>query len=362
MRLRTLSIAAVSAALSFSLAPAALAAGHADSRTPRAGHATVFAHRGASGYRPEHTLGAYRLAVAQCADYIEPDLVSTKDGVLVDRHENDITGTTDVSARPEFAARKATKTVDGTQITGWFTEDFTLAELRTLRAKERLPELRPQNTKYDGRYRVPTFSEVLAYARSVRTCDGKRVGVIPEIKHSTYFTSIGLKMEDKVVAALNRYGYGHRNSPTVIQSFEVGNLRELNRKTPVHLVQLIDCSGGPADKPGLTYQQMVTRSGMRDIARYADSVGVCKDVMIPRNPDGTLGRPTAVIRNAHRAGLTVTGWTFRAENNFLPTEFRSSANPADEGNLVGEIRTFLRAGMDDFFTDQPDIGVRAARR
>ncbi len=327
--------------------------------------AVVIAHRGASGYRPEHTLAGYRLAVQQCADYIEPDVVTTKDGVLVDRHEPEIGGTTDVADHPEFAGRKTTKLLDGKPVTGWFTEDFTLAELRTLRAVERLPDLRPQNTAYNGRYQVPTLNEVLKFAAKARTCSGKRVGVIPEIKHSTYFRQQGFDLEPKVVRLLHRYGFDSRRDPAVIQSFEVGNLQRLSRMTRVRLVQLIDCSGGPYDRTAagrpISYAELVTPRGLRAISRYADQVGLCKDVMIPRRADGTLGAPTPVIRDAHRAGLTVVGWTFRRENNFLPTEFRSSSDPAGIGNLVGEIRTFLRAGMDQFFTDNPDLGVAAAR-
>ena len=310
-------------------------------------------------------MAAYRLAVKQCADYIEPDVVTTKDGVLIDRHEPEISGTTNVADHPEFAARKTTKQLDGKPVTGWFTEDFTLAELRTLRAVERLPDLRPQNTKYDGRYRVPTLKQVLAFAAKARTCSGKRVGVIPEIKHSTFFRQQGFDLEPKVVRLLHRYGFDSRRDPAVIQSFEVGNLKRLSRMTRVRLVQLVDCTGGPYDRIAagrpISYAQMVTPRGLREISRYADQVGLCKDVMIPRKADGTLAAPTPVIRDAHRAGLVVVGWTFRRENNFLPAEFRSSSDPAGIGNLVGEIRTFLRAGMDQFFTDNPDLGVAAVR-
>lgn len=327
------------------------------------GEHIVFSHRGASGYRPEHTLAAYEVAINQCADYIEPDLVSTKDGVLVDRHENEISGTTDVATRPEFADRKATKTIDGSKLTGWFTEDFTLAELRTLRAKERLPELRPENTKFDGLYQVPTFDEVVDLARRSKTCSGKPVGVIPEIKHGSYFDSIGLSQEEGTVKVLEANGYGKKNSPVVIQSFEVGNLKELNQMTKVQLVQLVDCSGAPADFVAsgntTTYKDMVTASGMKKIATYADSVGMCKNVMIPKKKDGSLDRPSDAIKNAHAAGLSVTGWTFRAENNFLPTEFKSSANPAEIGDMKGEIKAFLDAGMDHVFSDQPDLAVQA---
>ncbi|WP_010147545.1 glycerophosphodiester phosphodiesterase [Serinicoccus profundi] len=325
----------------------------------------VIAHRGASGYRPEHTVGAYELAIQQCADYIEPDLVMTADGVLVDRHENEISGTTDVAERPEFADRYTTKVVDGVSYSGWFTEDFTLAELKTLRAVERLPGLRPDNTAYDGRWDVPTFEEVLELAAASRTCDGDPVGVIPEIKHGTYFDSIGLSMEEPVVEALAAHGYDSPRDPAVIQSFEVANLQELDGLTDVRLAQLVNCSGAPYDQveagTGLTYADMVTREGLRDVGEYADQVGLCKDVMIPREADGTLGEPTSVIKDAHRAHLTVVGWTFRAENEFLPAEFRSSDDPAELGDMVGEVQVFLAAGMDQLFTDHPDLGVEAVQ-
>lgn len=331
----------------------------------RTGGPTVFAHRGASGYRPEHTIAAYELAARQCADYVEPDLVMTKDGVLVDRHEPEIGGTTDVASRPEFASRRTTKQVDGRPVTGWFVEDFTLSELKTLRAVERLPLQRPESTSYDGLYQVPTLDEVLAFARRTETCDGEPMGVIPEIKHSTYLADAGLPAERPLLAALARNGVRPGRTPVVIQSFEVSNLQRLDRMTRFDLVQLVDCSGAPYDQvrsgTGTTYADLVTRRGLRGVARYADSVGLCKDRMIPRDADGSLGEPTDAIRDAHRAGLSVTGWTFRRENSFLPLEFRSSADPAAPGDLAGEIRAFLAAGMDDFFTDNPDVGAQVAR-
>ncbi|MGL5810389.1 MAG: esterase-like activity of phytase family protein [Nocardioides sp.] len=324
----------------------------------------VIAHRGASGYRPEHTLEAYELGIRQCADFIEPDVVSTSDGVLVARHENEIGSTTDVALRPEYAARRTTKTIDGESVTGWFTEDFTLAELKTLRAIERLPKLRPDNTAYDRLFDVPTLEEVIRLAQRYRTCDGARVGIYPETKHPTYFDSIGLSMEEKLVDLLDDYGYDSPRDPAFIQSFETGNLRELSQQTRVRIVQLISCSGAPYDLIAAgdprTYADLATRAGLAGIAEYAAGVGVCKDVMIPRTAEGTLGEPSAVIRDAHANGLTVHGWTFRAENQYLPADLRSSSDPAARGDLVTEIRTFLEAGMDGFFTDYVDLGVRAS--
>jgi len=323
----------------------------------------LIGHRGASGYRPEHTLASYELAIQQCADYIEPDVVPTKDGQLVARHEPNITDTTDVATHPEFAARKTTKSVDGSSQTGWFTEDFTLAELRTLRAKERLPLVRPGNTAFDGLYPIPTLDEVLDLAKHSVSCSGKPIGVAPETKHPTYFRSIGLPTDQKVVAELKAHGWTKKSDPVVIQSFETGNLKSLAKKTELPLIQLVDCSGAPYDLKAAgsatTYADLVTPKGLKGIKRYADQVALCKDVMIPRGTDGRLLAPTPVIRDAHQAGLTVTGWTFRRENQFLPLQYRSSTDPYAVGDLNGEIEAFLDAGMDNFFTDDPDIGQEA---
>ena len=328
--------------------------------------ARLIGHRGASGYRPEHTLASYELAIQQCADYIEPDVVPTKDGHLVARHEPNITETTDVSdpaLHPEFADRKTTKVVDGISQTGWFTEDFTLAELRTLRAGERLPLVRPDNTAFDGLYPIPTLDEVFDLAKHSRSCSGKPIGVAPETKHPTYFRSIGLPTDAKVVAELKAHGWTKKSDPVVIQSFETGNLKALAKATKVPLIQLVDCSGAPYDLvaagSATTYADLVTPQGLRGIKRYADQVALCKDVMIPRDADGRLLAPTPVIRDAHRAGLSITGWTFRRENQFLPLQYRSSTDPNAVGDLNDEIETFLDAGMDNFFTDNPNIGQEA---
>jgi glycerophosphoryl diester phosphodiesterase len=325
--------------------------------------AVVIGHRGASGYRPEHTLAAYELAIRQCADFIEPDLVATKDGYLVARHENEISSTTDVASHPEFAGRRTTKTIDGSSLTGWFTEDFTLAELRTLRARERIPDLRPQNAEFDGQFLIPTFQEVINVARRHATCDGAPVGVYPETKHPSYFRSIGLPLEERVVAALERNGYVDERSPAIVQSFEVGNLQRLNTLTRVRLAQLINCSGRPWDftvsGDSRTYADLVAPAGLDFVRTYADLVAVCKDLLIPVGSDGSLGSPTRVIADAHARCLPVHAWTFRRENGFLPPDLRSSSDPAAPGDVVTEIRTFLDAGIDGFFTDNPDLGAEA---
>lgn len=332
----------------------------------------VIGHRGASGYVPEHTLVAYFIAIQHGADYVEPDLVMTKDGVLVARHENEIGGTTNVADHSEFAGRRATKVIDGVSITGWFTEDFTLSELKTLRVRERIPQVRPGNSRFDDQFEIPTLDEVLSLVRALdgeRAAAAKRlrrpapadIGVYPETKHPTYFDGLRLSMEEPLLKTLERHGYRSSKAPVFIQSFEVGNLRELSRKTKLPLVQLIDASGAPYDlrARGDTrrYADLVTPAGLAEIATYADGIGANKSLIIPRNADGTLAAPSALVADAHAAGLIVHGWTFRAENTFLPKNFQSSADPAGIGDLAAEVITFLDAGMDGFFTDQPDIGV-----
>jgi len=325
----------------------------------------VIGHRGASGYRPEHTLASYRLAIELGADYIEPDLVSTKDHVLVTRHENNIADTTDVAAHPEFASRRTTKTIDGTPVTGWFTEDFTLAELRTLRAKERLPDLRPANTAFDGLYPVPTFQEVIDLAKRAG------VGIYPETKHPTYFDSIGLSLEEPLLATLRANGLTGPRAKVFIQSFETANLKELHAKTRLPLVQLIDATGRPYDfvvaGDPRTYADLVTPAGLAEIATYADGIGPNKDLIVPRDSAGKLQTPTSLVRDAHRAGLVVHPWTFRRENDFLPLDFRQG-NPASPeflrapGDLPAELRLFLRLGVDGVFSDNADVAVATRHR
>jgi glycerophosphoryl diester phosphodiesterase len=320
----------------------------------------VIGHRGASGYRPEHTLGSYELAIEMGADYIEPDLVSTKDHVLVARHENEIGGTTDVAQHPEFASRRTTKVVDGVSITGWFTEDFTLAELKTLKARERLPDLRPNNTVFDGQYQIPTFQEVIDLAKR------EGVGIYPETKHPTYFDSIGLSLEEPLVAALDANGYRTRNAPVFVQSFETANLKQLSKLTKVKLVQLIDAAGRPYDFTASgdprTYADLVKPAGLAEIARYADGIGPNKSLIVPRDSANRLLPPTTLVADAHKAGLVVHPWTFRRENSFLAEDHRrgNSAHPlylAAPGDLPAELRLFYGLGVDGLFSDNPDIAV-----
>ena len=345
MRTRRLALTALISLI----VPAAMAGPAPAKSHPKKAEPLVIAHRGASGYRPEHTLAAYALGARMGADYIEPDLVSTKDGVLVARHENEISATTDVADHPEFASRRTTKTIDGVALTGWFTEDFTLKELKTLRAKERIPELRPRNTLYNGRYEIPTFQEVLDLAERFD------VGVYPETKHPTYFRGIGLPLEKALVRALKRF-----DGPAFIQSFEVGNLKALDRETNRPLVQLLGArTARPADSADRTYAEMATPAGLKEIARYADGVGPSKDYIVPRDATGRSLAPTTFVKDAHRAGLVVHPYTFRNENAFLPLELRSSADPAAYGNAFAEYEQFFALGVDGLFSDNSDTAVEA---
>ena len=332
--------------------------------TKKTAKPTVFGHRGSAGYRPEHTLAAYELGARMGADFIEPDLVSTKDGVLICRHEPNITDTTDVADHAEFADRKTTKTIDGVTQTGWFTTDFTYAEIKTLRAKERLPLVRQRNTLYDRRYHVPTFQQVIDLSKKLSKELHRTVGIVPETKHPTFFASLGLDVTGKLVKALNKNHLNTATSKVVVQSFEIGNLKALNRVLKVPLLQLIDSTGGPADRPGLTYDQMSTAQGLKDISAYADWVGPSKDRIVPLNADKTSGTPTSFIRDAHAAGLLVGPVTFRNENQFMAAEFRRG-DPADPnfpnlyGNAFAEYAQFFGLGVDGLFSDNPDTAIAA---
>jgi len=322
---------------------------HAPSLSPP----IVIAHRGASGLRPEHTLASYELAIEQGADFIEPDLVPTRDDVLVARHENDITDTTDVASHPEFASRKATKVIDGEKHTGWFTEDFTLAELKTLRAKERLPLLRPDNTAYDGKFEIPTLAEIIDLAKRRSKELGRTIGIYPETKHPTYFAAIGHPTDKLLVDQLRAAGWDSADAPVFIQSFEVNNLKAIHTMTGIRLIQLMDAKGGPADKAEPSYAAMASAEGLKQVAAYAWGIGPNKDMLLDGNT------PTPVVHDAHAAGLRVHPWTFRAENYFLPLRHKGGINPRGHGDLTGEIGDYLDIGIDGFFTDFPAIGVEA---
>jgi glycerophosphoryl diester phosphodiesterase len=360
VRTRRALVALLSLILVATMAGPVLAGGHHEAKP------LVIGHRGAAGYRPEHTLAGYELAARMGADYIEPDLVSTKDGVLVARHENDITATTDVADHPEFASRRTTKVIDGNSITGWFTEDFTLAELKTLRAKERIPDIRQRNTIYNGRFQVPTFQEVIDLSKRLSKELDRPIGIYPETKHPSYFRSIGLPLEPGLVRTLDRNGLNKSRAKVFVQSFEVGNLKALNRELKVPLVQLLDAkTRQPADfvisGDPRTYGDLATPEGLKEIARYADGVGPSKDYIVPRDASGRSLPPTSFVTDAHAAGLLVHPYTFRNENTFLPLELRSSTNPADYGNAIAEDVQFFKLGVDGIFTDNTDTAVEARK-
>jgi glycerophosphoryl diester phosphodiesterase len=294
----------------------------------------IIAHRGASGHRPEHTLEAYRLGAEMGADFVEPDLVSTKDGVLIARHENEIGGTTDVADK--FPDRKRTKTIDGQAITGWFTEDLTLAEIKTLRARERLAF---RSHAYDGQFQIATFDEVIELAQQLGKKLGRPVGVYPETKHPTYFRSIHLPLEEKLLASLQKHGWNSRDAPVFIQSFEQENLRALRGQTQVRLIQLVSAA------------TMVEGDGLKNIAAYADGIGPEKRLVVPVNADGSLGTPTDLVARAHAAGLLVHIWTIRVDKEFLPSGY--------QGKPDAEFEQFRQLGVDGVFTDFPDVAARA---
>ena len=353
-----LAVAPLTAGFPVSAAPARL--------SPRV---ELFGHRGACALRPEHTLASYAQAIADGADYIEPDLVCTRDGVLVARHENEISGTTDVAGRLEFTARKTTKTVDGQPIAGWFVEDFTLAELKTLRAIERIPQLRPANTRFNGEFQVPTFYEIIDFVAAESATRGRLIGIVPEIKHSTFLSGVGLPMEDRFLKVLADHSYARR-APIEIQSFETGNLKymraKLGRPDNIRIMQLVDQpKARPADIAAsggvLTYGAMLEPEGLRAVKVYADVVAPQLRAIIPLAADGRLGTPTTVVADAHAAGLLVHIWTFRPENFFLAKDFRDGGGDADR-NIAGsiaEMRRYIETGIDGFFTDDPGLGRQA---
>jgi glycerophosphoryl diester phosphodiesterase len=293
----------------------------------------VIAHRGASGERPEHTLAAYELAIDQGADFIEPDLVSTRDGVLVARHDVELSLTTDVASRPQFSARRRTQTIDGKAETGWFVDDFSWDELQTLRARERWPQWRPGSAAFDGKFAIPSLAQVIDLLRVKEKTIGRRIGLYPETKHPGYFAARGLALEAPLVRALHEAGWRARDDAVFLQSFEADSLRTLAGLTRLRRVQLM---GG---------QKLPDAGALRSIAGYAQGLGAAKALVIPRTPDGKLAAPTALVAQAHEAGLAVHVWTFRRENNFLPIEL---ADRPDE-----ELRRFLALGIDGVFADQP---------
>lgn len=372
--IRTPAVAKLVLALSAAFSLAACGGDDAPTWPPER---AVIAHRGASALRPEHTLAAYQKAIDDGADIIEPDLVITKDGVLVARHENAIAilnadgsvreATTNVMDRPEFASRKTTKVIDGQSITGWFTEDFTLAELKTLRARERIPAIRPANTAFNDQFEVPTLQEVIDLAKAQSAAKGRTIGIEPETKHPTYFQSIGLPLEKPLLATLEKNGWNHKDAPVIVQSFEVSNLKDLSKLTTVRLAQLVSNSGQPYDFVAQgskkTYADLITPDGLKEIASYAHAVAPYKELIIPFVRDANrvatgLGQPTDLVKNAKAAGLKVHTWTFRPENSFLPASLKGnpSSDATARGNSVAEIQAYLKTGLDGLFTDDSAVG------
>ena len=321
----------------------------------------IIGHRGASGERPEHTRSAYLLAIQEGADFIEPDLCLTKDGHMVVRHENEIGGTTNIAAHPEFAARKTAKTIDGERIEGWFTEDFTLAELKTLRARERLPQVRPASAAFDGTDPILTFEEVVEIARAETKRTGRTIGVYPEMKHPSYFAGVGLAFEGRMAAALKAAGLDAHDAPVFVQCFEVAPLKTIRPLTRAPLVQLMSLEGGPADNSAVSYAQMATADGLKAISAYADGVGPEWKMVVPVT-DGGLAAPTAFVSDARAAGLKVHPWTVRAENIFLPAKLKRGADPAVHGDVDALYDALFKAGVDGLFSDFPGLAVQARTR
>ncbi|WP_151526595.1 glycerophosphodiester phosphodiesterase family protein [Serinicoccus kebangsaanensis] len=332
----------------------------------------VLGHRGASGHLPEHTLAAYELAARQGADYLELDLVATQDGVLVARHENNIWGTTDVADRPELATRRRTSTVDGRQVDGVFTEDLTLEELQSLLARERLPALR--DTRHDDTWRVPTFAEIIDLRASLSAELGREIGLYVELKHPTHFASVGLPLEERMLADLDAAGLasGDGADAVYVQCFEPGSLRRIRTElgSPLRQVLLATAFDDvPYDLVAAgerrTYAELMSPVGLHELEGVIDGVGPSKTMVLPWDADASLGAPTSLVDDAHDAGLVVHAWTFRAENRFLPAPWRSD-NPGDpqdaaHGDLAAEVRAHLDAGVDGIFTDHPDLVVQALR-
>lgn len=308
----------------------------------------IIAHRGASAERPEHTLAAYELAIDQGADYIEPDLVVTKDLELISRHENELSGTTDVANREEFEDRRRDKMIDGQLVAGWFAEDFTLEEIRTLRAKERIARIRPANARYNGLYQVPTLEEIVKLVRAKEAETGRKIGLYPELKHPNFLLQeAGIDMVDLLLKELRDLGIT-ADDPLYIQSFEVGVLQRLNRRSEFKLVQLVKPEEGPADEPDMYYSDMITPTGLADVSQYADVLGASIQLLF--GPDGI---PLSLPDDAHAAGLELHAWTLRPENAFLPPVLRSSADERGIGDVLGMVNLLKFQNIDGVFTDDP---------
>lgn len=326
----------------------------------------VVAHRGASGHRPEHTLDAYRTAIRMGVDDIELDLVSTRDGVLVARHDAELSTTTDVASRADLAHLRTTRTIDGVAQRGWFAQDLTVAQLKTLAARERMPGTRPGNASYDGAEGVPTLTEVLAMVGTESARRGRTVGIMLELKHATHHDAIGLPLDEPLLRDLARHGLDHPWARVTLMSFETTILRRLAGRTRLPIIQLVDtASRRPADLVATgdprTYGDLVTPDGLARIDEYADGIGPHTSMILPRDSGGAIDRPSTLVRDAHRLWLTVHAWTVRGENRFLPTNLRWGSAPDALGDMAAEVRALLEAGVDGVITDHPEAALRAAR-
>ncbi|MCU4671253.1 glycerophosphodiester phosphodiesterase family protein [Microbacterium fluvii] len=328
----------------------------------------VIGHRGSPGYRPEHSRSSYELAIACGVDAVEPDVVVSRDGVLVVRHENEISGTTDVADRPEFADRRTTKTVDGVRLTGWFTEDFTWDELSTLRCRERLPALRPHSAAFDDREPVLRLRDVLDLVRADSTVQGRQIGVVLEIKHATHFAGAGWSMADLVEAELRAAGWADGALPLVIESFEQTVLAELSgRGIRAELVYLLEASGRPADlvaahgAAAATYAFAASPRGLDELAGAVEGISVDKKMILAPDRRGHARGPSAVVDDAHDRGLRVFAWTCRPENTFLVRQFRTPGGKAAFGDYEAEWRMLASSGVDGVFVDHADLGVEFFR-
>lgn len=325
----------------------------------------VIGHRGASGYRPEHTLAAYRLAVQQGADAFDVDVVSSQDHVLVVLHDMEISSVTDVAEHPEFAARRTTKVVNGSSYTGWFVDDFTLAELKTLRVRERMPAIRPQNTAYDGQFEIPTLAEVLTLRAELQSSTGRPIAIYPELKNPTYFRAVDLDLEAPLATALKEAGLGTATAPAWIQCFEPTALIRLHDSYGLRtrMVLLTSTSGRPYDfqvsGDSRTYADLLTPTGLTWLSQWVTAIGPDQSQVVPRRADGTLGTPTTLVARVHAAALLVHVYTLRSENVFLPVDYRVGPDPAADGRAVPYDGRLLEAGVDGMFCDQPDLCVAA---
>ena len=388
LKTTTLRVAAIPLCAAILLALTGPAAAHDGNKGPSASSSRplVIGHRGTAGHLPEHTLEGYALAIELGADYIEPDLVATKDGVLIARHEPNMIATTNVSQLPQFASRKRTAIVDGVAEEGFFASDFTLAEIKTLRAVQAAGE---RDQGFNGRFQIPTLDEVIHLAKRKSDEEGRTIGIYPETKHPTYHQNLGLALEDRLLAVLQRHGWNHRSAPVFIQSFEQANLKYLRTKTSVRLVQLVDADdvapdgtitfAAPFDRPydwavagrAGTFGDLLTPLGLAEVRTYADGIGPWKPYLISTacvtvvagacadiNGDGKVNDadrkslpPSAVIANAHAQGLLVHPYTFRNEQRRLASNFA--------GNPVNEYLAFYEAGVDGLFSDFADTAVVA---